>query len=271
MDGRHFDLTQPQPQDASIASISFRSVIELGSRLPVAVRVHRDSRDLILPLYPLHFTGKLAQNPSDTEIEFDEWVSTVQRVAPPTNVYAIAAKAAKYKAVRRQNLSVYSTLRLYTEGIRVNAKLDTVVVPDYTCWGHHPLSLLYSFGGFEHKSKIHNLAIDWRVWEGLLKNKKDEHGWKDILAEYKGLKTLCIIGSTQKPLQKQEQHSVLKETQDCLAELGEAWKRTSVDTKRNYTVLACHVTGQAIVLERAEREERERLREERRRNPEQKN
>jgi hypothetical protein len=46
--------------NGTVSSLSFSSVVGDASRLPAALRVHRESRAMILPLYPVFFGGDYA-------------------------------------------------------------------------------------------------------------------------------------------------------------------------------------------------------------------
>ncbi|KAE9370045.1 hypothetical protein N431DRAFT_508956, partial [Stipitochalara longipes BDJ] len=165
-------------ENASITSLSFTSVIENNSRLPVAARVHCDSRQLILPLYPLLFAEEFTRKTSNVELEFNAWALSMR-----TMPWACTALKLQYvpeinghEVKRAQFRDGYDRHNPCMKGARVNAKLDTIFFPDELCMEYHPLALLYSFGELEHKAKTRHLAVYLHIWRSLLTGQAEQDG-----------------------------------------------------------------------------------------------
>jgi hypothetical protein len=204
----------------------------------------------------------------NTELEFNDWQwreRTTHLASEPLR-FGASSKMYEYKVRRdplRPDYIHYNVTPQMMQGARINVKLDTIILSSQRFMEYHPLALLHSFGDLGPISRIRHLAIDSYVWKCLLANKD----WADIITEYRGLKTLYIIGSDARPLpfppgRRDKQNSFIEGVQKSLSELGEPWTSTSVGIKRNFAILSCHVAAQAIRLERAEKVERKRLREE---------
>jgi 2EXR family len=272
------------PLIRKVSSLSFISVVENCSRLPVATRVNQESREMILPLYPVIFEGSFCPSRQDINEDTVKWYASVNERSRQGRLQnAEVCILDHFRGFIFGNLfrgrQEYKLL-----GARINAELDTLMLrsqdEERSC---QLLPTLYAFATRRDKASIKHLALDSHIWKTLLANKSVEHGFKDILAEYANLQSLCIFGISKKPiggrykpirgrypssngwfytedLTPEEQEDVLEEeVQTNLSNLGAEWSGVAVTVKRTWEALTLRAWAYGAVLHKRETLERKRL------------
>jgi hypothetical protein len=230
------------------------------------MRVHRESRAIILPLYPPFFEEQF-QGKSKSEVDFEKWYTDSLDVHLRSPITSNWIK--RCRAYHNDKFDGYGQLCHYLcpqlPGARVNAKVDTVVLKFQDYEDDNFLSLLYPFAAMEDKAKIRHLAIDLYLWDYLVETDADNYGFKDVLTEYTNFESLCIFGSPKTPLldsDTPEWSSLLGykwmeiylriEIRKCLSQLLERGENIDVTVEKDWESLVADIWKQEGSLDKEE-------------------